>query len=420
MATIAVVGVGYVGLCTSAGMATLGHSVRSFDVVSEKIAALNSGSIPIYEPGLDELVAAARGNGTLSFFDELAPAIEAAEFVFICVPTPQDEDGAADLSYVLAAVESIRSLLAPGATVIVKSTVPVGAADRVQRALARDDVHYVSNPEFLREGSAMWDFFNPDRIVVGSANAEAARAVAELYQQPDVPTVITTPSSAELIKYAANAFLAIKLSFVNEVAAICEQAGANIHDVAEGFGLDSRVGAKFLNPGPGWGGSCFPKDTRALLSVSERLGVPSTLVSAAVSSNDKTMHRIVERLADQLGEGLEGRTIAAWGIAFKAHTDDTRESPAVAIIRRLTQRGATVRAYDPIAKLPSIAGASQVDSAAEAAASADALIVLTEWPEFAELNAEEYRNQMSGDVVFDTRRILNSSWQQGNLMLVGE
>ena len=421
MAKIAVVGVGYVGLCTSAGFASLGHEVRSFDVNVDKIAALNNGEIPIFEPGLEDLVLTARSNGSITFLDELEPVIVGAEYVFVCVPTPQDEDGAADLSYVLAAAKSLAPLLDAGATVVVKSTVPVGAADRVIRILNRTDVNYVSNPEFLREGSAMWDFFNPDRIVVGSENHEAAQAVASLYQQADVPTVVTTAISAELIKYAANAFLAMKLSFVNEVAAICERAGADVRDVAQGFGLDSRVGAKFLSPGPGWGGSCFPKDTRALLSISEQLGVPSTMVQAAVTSNEKALHHTVERLVRELGEGVEGCTIAAWGIAFKANTDDVRESPAVAVIRRLAQRGAKVIAYDPIAILPEISGAIQVAAAADATIGADALIVLTEWDEFSQLDAEQIVGDMSRSVVYDTRGVLGDEWSKyAHLIRVGQ
>lgn len=417
MARIAVVGVGYVGLCTSAGFASLDHDVRSFDIDVNKIDRLRAGEIPIYEPGLTELVVEGVASGRLRFFTELEPAVVDAEFVFICVPTPQDEDGAADLSYVLAATQSLSPLLPAGATVVVKSTVPVGAAERVQSKLARADVAYVSNPEFLREGSAMWDFFNPDRIVVGSTDEQAATAVAALYQQPDLPLVVTTAASAELIKYAANSFLAIKLSFVNEMASLCEQVGADISDVTRGFGLDSRIGEKFLQPGPGWGGSCFPKDTRALLNISERSGVPSALVQAAIASNDQAFHRIVDRLTDALGGGLEGMRIAVWGFAFKANTDDTRESPALSVMRRLAARGAEVIAYDPIATLPPTVIAQQAPSALEAVRDADALIVLTEWPEFSDLSARDALAVMRGTVVFDTRRVLSADWAQSSKLL---
>jgi len=417
MARITVVGVGYVGLCTSAGFASLGHEVRSFDIDVNKVDRLRAGEIPIYEPGLKKLVVDGVVSGRLRFFAELEPAVADAEFVFICVPTPQDEDGAADLSYVLAATQSLSPLLSGGATVVVKSTVPVGAAERVQSKLAGTDVAYVSNPEFLREGSAMWDFFNPDRIVVGSSEEQAATAVAALYQQPDVPLVVTTAASAELIKYAANSFLAIKLSFVNEMASLCEKVGADIADVTRGIGLDSRIGEKFLQPGPGWGGSCFPKDTRALFNISERSGVPSALVQAAIASNDQAFLRIVDRLTDALGGGLEGKRIAVWGFAFKANTDDTRDSPALSIMRQLAARGAEVIAYDPIATLPPSVVAQQAQSALDAVSDADALIILTEWPEFSEVAARDALGVMSGNVVFDTRRVLSSDWAESSKLL---
>ncbi|MGV1034551.1 MAG: UDP-glucose dehydrogenase family protein [Microbacteriaceae bacterium] len=418
MAKIGVVGVGYVGLCTSAGLAKIGHEVHSFDIVPARIESLRAGRVPIFEHGLTELVAETMAERTLTFHLDLAEAVNDAEFVFLCVPTPQDEDGAADLSHVLSAAKQLSPLLASGATVVVKSTVPVGAAGRMRDALARDDIHYVSNPEFLREGSAMSDFFHPERIVVGSDDAAAARAVAALYQQPEVPVVVTSPSSAELIKYAANSFLAIKLSFVNEVAAICERTGADITDVMRGFGLDSRIGEKFLRPGPGWGGSCFPKDTRALLATSENLGVSSALVQAAVSSNERTFHRIVERLAASLGGGFEGTRIAVWGIAFKANTDDIRESPAISIMARLIGRGAEVVAYDPVATLPPQLAAAQAASAQEAVHGADALMVLTEWDEFAGYDAAAFVPALRRPLVFDTRRILNESWNQDGIQLV--
>lgn len=412
VAKITIIGTGYVGLCSSAGFANLGHDVCGFDIDTNKIERLRAGETPIYEPGLAELLIDGAASGHLRFFTELGPAVAEAEFVFICVPTPQDEDGAADLSYVLAVAHSLSPLLSAGATVVVKSTVPVGAAERVQSKLARADVAYVSNPEFLREGSAMWDFFHPDRIVVGSSDEQSAISVAALYQQPDVPLVVTTAASAELIKYVANSFLAIKLSFVNEMASLCEQVGADISDVTRGFGLDSRIGEKFLQPGPGWGGSCFPKDTRALLNISERSGVPSALIQAAIASNDQSFHRIVHRLSDALGGGLEGMRIAVWGFAFKANTDDTRESPALAVMRRLAARGAEVIAYDPIATLPTGVNARQVPSALAAVRDADALIVLTEWPEFTETVARDALAVMRGRVVFDTRRVLNADWSE--------
>lgn len=411
MAQIAILGTGYVGLCTAAGFSKLGHRVKCFDVVESKIQLLQSAIIPIYEEGLKEIVAEGLGSGTLSFHTQLEDVTEDTEFVFICVPTPQDEDGSADLSYVLAATANVSPLLSDGVTIVVKSTVPVGTAEKVVNAINRPTLNYVSNPEFLREGSAIWDFFHPDRIVVGSDSQKAASEVADLYRQPTVPKVVTSPSSAELIKYAANSFLAIKLSFVNEIAGICEQSGAEINDVIEGIGLDSRIGSKFLNPGPGWGGSCFPKDTRALLAIAESVGVPSEIVKAAVSSNIHTFDRIVNRLSAQFSSGLNGKKIAIWGLAFKANTDDTRESPALEIAQRLLVQGAILTAFDPIAKVPTnLQLIAQCSDPKDAVSGADALLVLTEWPEFSTYDASEFTSLMNSPLVFDTRRILNNSW----------
>lgn len=421
MSEITILGTGYVGLCSAAGFSKLGHRVRCYDVVEAKIERLQNGAVPIYEDGLQEIVTEGLSSGLLSFHTELAEATEGAEFVFICVPTPQDEDGSADLSYVLAATTNVSPLLADGATLVVKSTVPVGTAEKVCNSLKRSSINYVSNPEFLREGSAIWDFFNPDRIVVGSESEKAALEVANLYCQSNVPTIVTSPASAELIKYAANSFLAIKLSFVNEVAAICEKTGADIRDVTEGVGLDSRIGGKFLNPGPGWGGSCFPKDTRALLSIAESAGATSQIVEAAVSSNIHTFERIVDRLAHKFSDGLAGKHIAIWGLAFKANTDDIRESPALEIARRLLDAGAVLTAYDPIAKIPTnLNKVAQVSDAKKAVESADALIVLTEWPEFNTYNASEFIPLMNMPLVFDTRRVLNQTWESASdLIQVG-
>lgn len=419
MAQIAILGTGYVGLCTAAGFSKIGHRVLCFDVVKSKIESLRMGKIPIFEDGLEEIVSDGLSKGNLTFHLELPEVIKDADFIFICVPTPQDKNGAADLSFVLEATKNVSPLLKKEAKLVVKSTVPLGASEKIIEKINRPDVHYVSNPEFLREGTAIWDFFNPDRIVVGAKNPEAAKAVADLYSQPEVPVISTTSSSAELIKYASNSFLAIKLSFINEIASICENTGADIADVAQGIGLDTRIGSKFLNPGPGWGGSCFPKDTRALLSASQEVGAPSELVTAAVSSNNKTFDRIVDRLRSKFPEGLEGTKLAVWGIAFKANTDDTRESPALEIVSRLTAAGATVTVYDPIAVLPKNFGdVEQVSTALLAVKDADALIVLTEWPEFKELEVSEFTSAMKRTLVFDTRRILNSSWETGSDLIV--
>lgn len=422
MAQIAILGTGYVGLCTAAGFSKIGHKIMCFDVVKSKIESLKNGNVPIFEEGLEEIVSDSLTKGNLSFHFDVSEVAKDADFVFVCVPTPQDQSGAADLSYVLEATRNISPLLKKGAILVVKSTVPLGASNKIIETIERPDIHYVSNPEFLREGTAIWDFFHPDRIVVGSSNQDAATAVAALYNKPDVPVISTSPSSAELIKYASNSFLAIKLSFINEIASICENTGADIGDVTEGLGLDSRIGSKFLQPGPGWGGSCFPKDTRALLSASQAIGAPSELVQAAVNSNRTTFNRIVDRLQTKLTDGLKGKKIAVWGISFKANTDDTRESPALEIVSRLLDAGAIVSAYDPIAVIPENFGkVTQVDTALSAVEEADALIVLTEWAEFRQLNAKDFTSAMKTANVFDTRRILNSTWETGSdLMVVGK
>lgn len=421
MPEIAIIGTGYVGLCTAAGFSKLGHRVKCYDVVESKIKQLQNGNVPIFEEGLEEFIRDGVTSGILSFHTELEAVTENTEFVFICVPTPQDEDGSADLSYVLAATKEVTPLLNDDTTLVVKSTVPVGTSEIVTQEIERSLINYVSNPEFLREGSAIFDFFNPDRIVVGSTNRKAAIAVANLYCQQDVPMIVTSPASAELIKYAANSFLAIKLSFVNEVAAICEKTGADIRDVTEGVGLDSRIGGKFLNPGPGWGGSCFPKDTRALLSIAESAGATSHIVEAAVSSNIHTFERIVDRIAHKFSDGLAGKHIAIWGLAFKANTDDIRESPALEIARRLLDAGAVLTAYDPIAKIPTnLNKIAQVSDAKKAVESADALIVLTEWPVFNTYDASEFIPLMNMPLVFDTRRVLNQTWETAaDLIQVG-
>lgn len=420
MAKIAIIGVGYVGLCTAAGFSKLGHRVKCFDLDERKIESLQKNQIPIYEEGLQALVSEGQKRGNLSFHFNLSDVLTDSDFIFICVPTPQDEDGTADLSYVVRAAKNIAPYLLDGATVVVKSTVPVGAASTIIESMNRLGIHYVSNPEFLREGTAIWDFFNPERIVVGSTSVEASLAVADLYGQTDVPIIATTTSSAELIKYAANSFLALKLSFVNEVAHICEKTGADIQDVTKGFGLDSRIGEKFLHPGPGWGGSCFPKDTRALLSTSKSVGAPSQLIDAAIAANNVTFNRMVDRLASTIGS-LEGKNIGVWGIAFKANTDDTRDSPALEIVNRLIEAGSKVVVYDPVAVLPSrYDNVIQVHTPAEAVQDKDALLVLTEWPEFHLLDAENLVSTMQSRVVFDARRILNESWSsECDLILVG-
>jgi UDPglucose 6-dehydrogenase len=306
----------------------------------------------------------------------------------------------------------LKSLLKPGAVVVTKSTVPVGSAQRVEAAIERKDIHVASNPEFLREGAAVNDFEHPDRIVVGARTNEVAQRVMDLYAKVDCPKVLTSQPAAELIKYASNSFLAIKLSFVNDVSALCEAAGADPREVMHGMGLDTRIGDRFLEPGPGWGGSCFPKDTRALASIADSFGLQIPLINAAIASNETAHKRVADRVMNALGGSLVGKTIAVLGLTFKANTDDTRESPSIAVIERLIGRGGKVVGYDPMVSSYSLAGLTVSKSPTEAAKGADALIVLTEWEEFKNIDAKEVIEVMSGNIVIDTRNVLSqSAWQ---------
>ncbi len=407
MSKIAVIGTGYVGLTTAVGLASLKHEVTGFDVDPIKIQHLKEDKLPIYEPGLREKMVEAKVGGNLQFSSDLETTVSDADFIFTCVPTPQDEDGSADLSYVVAATQSMKNHLPSGAIVVTKSTVPVGSAQRIELTLDREDIHVVSNPEFLREGSAVSDFHNPDRIVVGAKSMEIGQRVMDLYQKINCPKIITSQASAELIKYASNSFLAIKLSFVNDIAALCELAGADAMQVMEGIGLDSRIGNKFLNPGPGWGGSCFPKDTRALASIANDFGIQMPLIEAALESNEKAHKRVADRVMNAVGGSLVGTTIGVLGITFKAETDDTRESPAIAVIERLIGRGAKVKAFDPLVKSYPLVGLDVVDSALEAATNADALLILTEWNEFQNLSPKDLLPVMRKKFVVDTRNVLD-------------
>ncbi|MCB0980729.1 MAG: UDP-glucose/GDP-mannose dehydrogenase family protein [Acidimicrobiaceae bacterium] len=404
--SVAVIGTGYVGLTTGACLAHLGHRVTCADIDAAKVAALAEARVPFYEPGLAELVREGVAAGRLRFVLGGAAAVDGADLVFLCVPTPQADDGSADLSYVEAAAGSIAATLRPGAVVVNKSTVPVGSASVVERIIARDDVTVVSNPEFLREGSAVADFLRPDRVIIGTESAEAGRRVAALYHSIDAPVLITDPASAETIKYAANAFLATKISFVNAIAAVCEAVGADIGDVIRGIGSDRRIGPDFLRPGPGWGGSCFPKDTRALVSIAEQGGYDFRLLRGVIASNAEQHDRMVAKVRQALGGSLRGATVAAWGLAFKAGTDDVRDSPAVAIIDVLLAEGATVRAYDPQAVIAR-QGLVQVGSALAACEGADALVVLTEWSEFLGADLDGVATRLRTPVVVDTRNVLD-------------
>lgn len=405
---IAVVGTGYVGLTTGACLSHLGHDVVCLDIDAEKVSLLRKGQVPILEDGLDRLVVEGIHTGKLDFTTEVAEAISEADFVFLCLPTPQAGDGSADLSFVEAACGQISGHLAPGAVVINKSTVPVGTTRVVAAALGRDDVHVVSNPEFLRQGTAVQDFLNPDRVVIGADDREVALRVAALYLDLAAPWVVTDPASAELIKYVANSFLATKLSFVNAVAAVSEAVGADVSDVVQGVGHDRRIGHAFLAPGPGWGGSCLPKDTSALAHIARSAGYDFELLDAAMEVNDQQFDRVVEKAEDLLGD-LAGRRVAIWGLTFKAHTDDLRDSPALKIIARLLERGAQVRAYDPgIASSRFVMeGVEVLDGLFEATADADLLMVLTEWPEFRRADLEKLEESMGALKLVDARNLMD-------------
>ena len=415
---LGVVGTGYVGLTTGACFAHLGHHVVCGDIDERKVAMLNDGHIPIVEEGLETIVNASRSAGRLEFVLGAQAAVEGADIVFLCVPTPQGDDGSADLSYIEQAAAQIAPVLKAGAVVVNKSTVPVGSTLAVERVLQRSDVYVVSNPEFLREGTAVSDFLQPDRVVIGSANRNAAERVAELYSTIDTPILITDPASAETIKYAANGFLAMKISFVNAVAAMCEAVGADVAAVVEGIGSDQRIGGQFLRPGPGWGGSCFPKDSRALVKIAEDHGYNFTMMRGVIDVNDEQLERMVAKIRNAAGRAdsdLDGITVGALGLTFKAGTDDLRESPALAIISELRRLGAVVRAFDPttIGELTPnqtvvLDGIHVVADALEVADGADVVVVFTEWPEFAKIDLDRLAARLPRPVtVVDTRNLLD-------------
>ncbi len=411
MAEIAIIGTGYVGLTTGACFAHLGHDVVCADVVPEKIELLSRGEIPILEAGLEQLVRDGLDSGRLRFALGSASAAASAEFSYLCVPTPQGVDGSADLSYIEAAAHEISPVLAPESIVVNKSTVPVGSTRLVEQALGRSDVFVVSNPEFLREGSAVTDFLHPDRVVIGSDDQGAAIRVASLYVGVPAPLMVTDPASAETIKYASNAFLATKLSFVNAVAALCEAVGADANDVVLGMGYDKRIGHDFLRPGPGWGGSCFPKDVQALLYIAREAGYDFDLLAGVISVNEEQFNRTVDKVVDLAGGTIEGRTIGVWGLTFKAGTDDLRESPALHIIDRLLARGARVRAYDPAVKGP-LAQTPDLEVVGDAYAAcegADVLAVLTEWDEFKWVDLDKLASLMAAPCIVDARNVLDRS-----------
>ena len=412
---IAVLGTGYVGLVTGAGLADFGNEVVCVDIDVRKIEALKSGVIPIYEPGLDTLVSKNVAEGRLHFSTDLPEAIRAARAIFIAVGTPPRPDGSADLRFVEDVARSIAEHMNGPKLVITKSTVPIGTGKLIQKIIADSGTSHkasvVSNPEFLREGSAIEDFMKPDRIVIGASDDEAADLMREIYaplHSLEIPFVVTNVESSELIKYAANGFLATKITFINEIAQVCERVGANVQDVAIGMGLDSRIGPKFLQAGPGFGGSCFPKDTSAMADIARRHGYDFQIMEAVLRVNGDIKERMVAKIVEALGGDVKGKTIGILGLAFKPETDDMRDSPTIPIIKGLQARGASIRAYDP----QSIANAKQFfdditycNDAYETAEGADALVIATEWNEFRALNLGRIKAALKQPNVIDLRNL---------------
>ena len=413
---VVMIGAGYVGLVSGSCFAEFGASVTCVDVVQEKIDALKSGVMPIYEPGLDQLVKKNVDAGRLSFSTDLASEVPKADIIFIAVGTPTRRgDGHADLKYVYEAAKQIGQHL-NGYTVIVnKSTVPVGTASQVSRLISEvnpeAEFSVASNPEFLREGAAIGDFMRPDRVVLGIEDARAEEVLRELYRPINLieaPILVTNWESAELTKYAANAFLATKISFINEIANLCEAVGADVHDVAKGMGLDARIGKKFLHPGPGYGGSCFPKDTLALIRIAQENDVPSRIVESVVEVNAAQKARMVKKIRTTLGD-VSGKTIAILGLTFKPETDDMRDSPSLSIIPPLLDKGAIIKAHDPKGfkeakhELPDTV--QFVDDVNDAIIDADALVIMTEWNEYRSLDLSDLKDKMRGNAFIDLRNI---------------
>ena len=415
MSKLVVMGAGYVGLSSAACFSHLGHDVWCVDINEARIKAILAGEMPIIEDGLLELVEAGVRNGNLRFTTDLAEAARSAEVVFLCVPTPQGADGSADLSFVQAAAKSLAGLLQPGAVVVNKSTVPVGSTKIVEQELQRPDVFVVSNPEFLREGTAIYDFLHPDRIVVGADDREIGERVCALYAGIEAPMLITDPASAETIKYAANAFLATKISYINAVAAICEGVGADIHDVVLGLGFDKRIGDAFLKPGPGWGGSCLPKDTSALIKIGEQVGYDFDLLRGVIVVNEQQYERVVQKIVNAAGGILKGKTIGVWGLTFKANTGDLRDSPALRIVGKLNEAGAIIRAFDPAVDVlrSNLDGIELFSTPLDAVEGAEVLVVLTEWEVFKEVSPNDVKSLMKSRNVVDARNVLEKdAWQQ--------
>lgn len=421
MSKITIIGTGYVGLTTGACLASLGHDVVCVDSNIEKVHELSAGHVAIHENGLQDLVRTGLTVRNLSFVVDAEAAVRSSEFIFFCLPTPESDDGSVDISIVVRVSKEISSHLQPFSIIVNKSTLPVGSVKIVEESVLREDVYVVSNPEFLREGSAVSDFLKPDRIVIGSTSKLASQRVADIYSSIPTRILITDPTSAETIKYASNAILAARLSFVNSLASICEVVGANTSDVMEGLGTDSRIGSQFLRPGPGWGGSCFPKDTKGLLNFANQRGFDFELLAEVISANESQLDRTASRIMSEARLASDRPTVAIWGLTFKSGTNDLRESPSLKIINRLIDGGARIQAFDPT-QIDSRASFSfpTSNTAIAACKNAHCLAVLTEWNDFTTIDPRLIADQMRNLSVFDGRNILNRArWERAGFRFKG-
>jgi len=419
MAKIAIIGTGYVGLASAVGFAHLGHEVVGIDIDKAKIAKLSSGQSPIFEKDIEVFLKKSLKKKKIVFTSDYSK-VAGSQFVFLCLPTPQLDDGAADVSFILESTKMLSRYLKKSSTVVIKSTVPVNTWKLVKENVNRDDVSVVSNPEFLREGTALQDFFKPDRIVVGCTDEVKATEVARLYKAKKATVVFTDNTSAEIIKYASNSFLAIKLSFVNEIAAYAESTDANALEVLNAMGLDKRIGKDFLKPGPGWGGMCFPKDVSALKESAREKNVPIPLLDAALESNLKAHARIVDKCKKALGGSLKDKKISVWGLSFKANTDDTRFSPAISVIELLLAEGAQIKAFDPIVKNVENLSIEVSDDVKKNVTEADAIVLLTEWQEFKEIDPKKISDLLNQKIIIDSRNLLQKNkWEKAGFVFIG-
>ncbi|MEW6189196.1 MAG: UDP-glucose/GDP-mannose dehydrogenase family protein [Actinomycetota bacterium] len=413
---ICIIGVGYVGLVTGACFADIGHDVICVDVDSDKISKLRAGIIPIYEPGLDQIVTRNQKTGRIMFSTDITVGVQKSDMIFITVGTPPDKTEAADLTHVKAAAGEIARAMNGYKVIVNKSTMPLGSTKLVQGIIEESKInphHFevVSNPEFLREGSAVEDFLHPDRIIIGTHSQKAAEVMTELYSPFNAPVLVMDPVSAELIKYASNAFLATKISFINAIANICEKVGADVREVALGMGYDKRIGFEFFNAGPGWGGSCLPKDCKALVKIAENYGYDFQLLKGTIQINENQKRFIVTKVRELLGN-LKGKDIGILGLSFKPNTDDIRDSPAIDIVRHLRAEGASIKAYDPVAMENAehiLKGVKFVHDAYEAAKDSDILLLLTEWDHFKWLDFKKIKSLLKKPILFDARNYLDSN-----------